>query len=187
MTIETVRPTSNVDAVWSSNAYTLIDDAGGEQPDIDWFDAEADVQAIEDDDFSTQTWGMGNITVAGDADYEVSAITVWGYWAQDEEGTITADPSLRIKVNGVWSEFREFAAVTAFQWFSETFTDLSANAGDYELHVEGTAGENSLPGDGLRLRALYAEVTYVSLIEPGPEFPAAYLVNRLRHQTYYTA
>ena len=115
MASEFLDPTSNVNAVWSANAYTLIDD-GTRQPSVPATDK---IVADDNDDSEEQSYGMSDPAASYS---EITSIVVWAY-GEVSHPSLDNDLNCRIKVGGVYETAQSFGFTAAANliWQSLTF------------------------------------------------------------------
>jgi len=150
MTVNTIRPDANVNAVWDFYDYTNIDDAVTEPTA-----GNGDEASHQDPSTgAAQIWGMADLDDT--AGVTVTEVKVWMY---ANNGIIVGGPAtVRVKVDGTWSATQNITG--GWAWTSYTFAiSQPAGAGEIEIEIDTqTLGKSDLIG----VDVLYAVVTYTA-------------------------
>ena len=149
MASEIIRPSGNVNALWSANSFSLIDEVV-----INPAAGSADECIADDaDDNEEQIWSFPSLASLTTA----TSVTVHIYHSDDG---ISADPpvAVRVKVGGVWSSPQDFSYSGTVSWDSNSYagTWVASDFDDFEVGVTAPSVLGS--GDRYLLRTLYAEV-----------------------------
>lgn len=149
MATETRHIISNVNALWSTNAYTNLDNTV-ESPSTP---SAVGITANDGDDNEDQQYNLAQPTFSG---YKfVTAIKIWAY------PTVLDDsPIIRVKINGiVYGEFNLFNINT---WTSNTVSGLWI-ASDFSGGWVMSALSPTLDKDeSITIKAMYTELTVVA-------------------------
>jgi len=144
-----LRPTSNVNTLWNTNAYTSIDEEVV-APDTSALDGNM-ITANKNDDSEGQQWGAA----LGDAGtYASLKLWIYGY-----RGGTAPNPTGRLNINGSWQSAQAFSlgvGAGSPGWSSVTFTGpftlpLSS------LTIEVATGDHPGATDSIVLYAVYVE------------------------------
>lgn len=149
MTVETVRPTSVVSAVWSVSTVGNIDDAVSEPSAGDGLTCRKNGSSAQ-----SQGWNCGSPVGTGTC----SAAKVWLLMFAEDESDVTIN-EIRVRLNGSWYTTGSVATdlTTSSTWYGFTFTGSYGN-----MATIAPAFEVTLQGSGSSSRG-HVDVGYIEL------------------------
>jgi len=163
MTTETLRPTSNVTATWSTYDYTNIDDAVS-QPSTSG-DGTSVYQG-RNDDFEPGIWGFDSLASLT----SITSVTVWvrHQYLEDDE-PIVENALLNAKIGGSWQGDQTInTSASGKTWVSHEFTGTwsASDFDDFEVSLNAGSVGNA---DDYEVSVVYADVVGTA----GPSVPDA--------------
>jgi len=154
MAVEYLDPNENVNAVWTTNSYTFIDD-GIRQPTAPNTGTDETIIAYDADDYEKQSYSMSNLSGSYS---EITEIKVWLYAHSNH--SVGLDLNVSITVGGVEETAILISPYTTYIWYSVTFSGswTQAEADALIINFETVAVAK---GFYIDIGATYAEVTAI--------------------------